>query len=124
MFWGVGGDFECQFARVFAEVFETEFWGCNSHFAGNVRKNGGNKSYKKDVFQREWEHSLRNVCCLPPEEIEDKVIFICLIKNFEVLILYHVWENITSVTHNNLFYFFQRNKFIPHENKIINVYGT
>ncbi len=44
----------------------------------NVRKNGDNDSYKKDMYQKEWEHCLRNVTCLPANEIEAKVKKTCL----------------------------------------------
>lgn len=73
IFWGVTGDFEPGLAPYFALVFRVPYWGCVSHFAGNVRKNGDKTHYKVDIYQKEWEKSLRTVPCLPPSEIPGKV---------------------------------------------------
>ena len=73
-FWACTGDFDVGLAPEFAEEFNSEYQGCNSHFAHNVRKNGNKTSYNEDDYQKEWEHSLRNVQCLPANEILGKVI--------------------------------------------------
>lgn len=85
--WDITGDFDPGLAKEFAYEFTAPYSGCKTHFGMNVRKNGDNKSYKIDVYQKEWEHSLRNITCLPHDEIMGKVTLLHFLVCFHFCVV-------------------------------------